>query len=215
MKKSTILIIVLVILLIISFGTIMYLNKQLNEQKDKKVSISDAQNFKEEYEKLNNVQNSIGEIYNEVSIDKENPIVYVTLEKLSNIIDSEEEAYIYISSSTCPYCRTTVETLLKVAKDLNIKKIYYYDGFKQESSEESTKILTYIEEKGVDLIDSNGQKRWGIPLVLKIKNGQVISKVRGATYQLNEGQSKYDSLTEEQKKQVYDRYYEELTKESN
>ena len=64
-----------------------------------------------------------------------------------------------------------------------------------------------------DLVDSNGQKRWGIPLVLKIKNGQVISKVRGVTYQLNEGQSKYDSLTEKQKKQVYDRYYEALTVE--
>ena len=152
-EKNTILIIVLIILLIISFGTIIYLNKQLNDQKNKTIvvkdSSEDAQNFKEEYEKLNNVQNSIGETYNEVSIDKENPIVYVTLEKLSNIIDSEEEAYIYISSSTCPYCRTTIETLLKVAKDLNIKKIYYYDGFKQESSEESTKILTYIEDKGV------------------------------------------------------------------
>lgn len=215
--KKNIIIIFLIILLAISFGIIMNLRRQISILNNKvtvennKINTeTDAQKFKYEYEKLNNTKTSDGESYAEVNIDIDNPIIYVTLEELVNTIDSEEETYIYISSSSCPYCRATVEILLEVAKDLNIKKIYYYDGFKQENSEQYDNLLSKLEEKGMDFINDNEQKRWGLPLVLKTKNGNIISKIRGVSYQLNEGQSRYDSLTEEQKKLVYNRYYESL-----
>lgn len=215
MKKSTILIIFLIILLAISFGIILKLNNQLNEQKNKTIvessGKSDAQKFKEEYEKINGRKTSDNETYNELNINENNPMVYISLEELVDIINTENEAYIYISSSFCPYCRATVETLLNVAKDLNIDKIYYYDDTKQSQSDQYDNMLEKLEEKGVNFINKDGKRKWGVPLILKIKNGQVISETRGTSYQLNEGQSKYDSLTEDQKKQVYDRYYEALT----
>lgn len=217
MKKSTILIIFLIILVAISFGIILKLNNQLNETKNKTIvessSKSDAQKFKEEYEKINGGKTSDNETYNELNIDENNPMVYISLEELVDIINTENEAYVYISSSFCPYCRATVETLLNVAKDLNINKIYYYDDTKQNPSDQYDNMLEKLEEKGVNFINKDGQRKWGVPLVLKAKNGQVISETRGTSYQLNEGQSKYDSLTEDQKKQVYDRYYEALTVE--
>lgn len=215
MKKSTILIIFLIILLAISFGIILKLNNQLNEQKNKTIvessGKSDAQKFKEEYEKINGRKTSDNETYNELNINENNPMVYISLEELVDIINTENEAYIYISSSFCPYCRATVETLLNVAKDLNIDKIYYYDDTKQSQSDQYDNMLEKLEEKGVNFINKDGKRKWGVPLILKTKNGQVISETRGTSYQLNEGQSKYDSLTEDQKKQVYDRYYEALT----
>ena len=67
-----------------------------------------------------------------------------------------------------------------------------------------------LASKGVVTKEDDGKMRWGIPLVLKIKNGEIVSTTRGVTYSLNEGQSKNDELTEEQKKSVYDRYYEAL-----
>lgn len=217
MKKSTILIIFLIILLAISFGIILKLNNQLNEQKNKTIvessGKSDAQKFKEEYEKINYGKTSDNETYNELNINENNPMVYISLEELVDIINTENEAYIYISSSFCPYCRATVETLLNVAKDLNIDKIYYYDDTKQSQSDQYDNMLEKLEEKGVNFINKDGKRKWGVPLILKAKNGQVISETRGTSYQLNEGQSKYDSLTEDQKKQVYDRYYEALTVE--
>ena len=217
MKKSTILIIFLIILVAISFGIILKLNNQLNETKNKTIvessSKSDAQKFKEEYEKINGGKTSDNETYNELNIDENNPMVYISLEELVDIINTENEAYVYISSSFCPYCRATVETLLNVAKDLNINKIYYYDDTKQNPSDQYDNMLEKLEKKGVNFINKDGQRKWGVPLVLKAKNGQVISETRGTSYQLNEGQSKYDSLTEDQKKQVYDRYYEALTVE--
>ena len=213
MKKSTILIIFLIILVAISFGIILKLNNQLNETKNKTIvessSKSDAQKFKEEYEKINGGKTSDNETYNELNIDENNPMVYISLEELVDIINTENEAYVYISSSFCPYCRATVETLLNVAKDLNIN----YDDTKQNPSDQYDNMLEKLEEKGVNFINKDGQRKWGVPLVLKAKNGQVISETRGTSYQLNEGQSKYDSLTEDQKKQVYDRYYEALTVE--
>ncbi len=217
MKKSTILIIFLIILVAISFEIILKLNNQLNETKNKTIvessSKSDAQKFKEEYEKINGGKTSDNETYNELNIDENNPMVYISLEELVDIINTENEAYVYISSSFCPYCRATVETLLNVVKDLNINKIYYYDDTKQNPSDQYDNMLEKLEEKGVNFINKDGQRKWGVPLILKAKNGQVISETRGTSYQLNEGQSKYDSLTEEQKKQVYDRYYEALTVE--
>ena len=217
MKKSTILIIFLMILVAISFGIILKLNNQLNETKNKTIvesnGKSDAQKFKEEYEKINGEKTSDNETYNELNIDENNPMVYISLEELVDIINTENEAYVYISSSFCPYCRATVETLLNVAKDLNINKIYYYDDTKQNPSDQYDNMLEKLEEKGVNFINKDGQRKWGVPLVLKAKNGQVISETRGTSYQLNEGQSKYDSLTDEQKKLVYDRYYEGLTVE--
>lgn len=217
MKKSTILIIFLIILVAISFGIILKLNNQLNETKNKTIvessSKSDAQKFKEEYEKINGGKTSDNETYNELNIDENNPMVYISLEELVDIINTENEAYVYISSSFCPYCRATVETLLNVVKDLNINKIYYYDDTKQNPSDQYDNMLEKLEKKGVNFINKDGQRKWGVPLVLKAKNGQVISETRGTSYQLNEGQSKYDSLTEKQKKQVYDRYYEALTVE--
>lgn len=215
--KKNIIIISLIIIVVICFGIIINLNNKLNEKKNttiiKSSAENDAQKFKEEYEKLNGQKSSDGETYNTLNIDKDNPIEYISLEELADIINAEKESYIYISSSFCPFCRVTVETLLNVAKDLNIKKIYYYDDSKQERIEQYDNILEQLEEKGVNFINRDGEKKWGVPLVLKVKNGQVISETRGTSYELNEGQSKYDSLTDEQKKIVYDRYYEALSME--
>lgn len=54
------------------------------------------------------------------------------------------------------------------------------------------------------------KKSFGMLLVLKVKNAEIVSTVRGSSYNLNENQSEYDILTEEQRKDVYNRYYDNL-----
>ncbi len=220
MKKNKIVIIILAILLIISIVVIAMLMGKKNNQgndnnKDNNISdenvTSDAVEFKTAYEKVNGTEASAEEKYLEINVSEDNPIKYVTLKELVDVLDSDETAYVYISSPTCPYCRATVETLFEVAKALDIKKIYYYENSKERKVEENeSQLMEELASKGVVTKEDDGKMRWGIPLVLKIKNGEIVSTTRGVTYSLNEGQSKNDELTEEQKKSVYDRYYEAL-----
>ena len=220
MKKNKIVIIILAILLIISIVVIAMLMGKKNNQgndnnKDNNISdenvTSDAVEFKTAYEKVNGTEASAEEKYLEINVIEDNPIKYVTLKELVDVLDSDETAYVYISSPTCPYCRATVETLFKVAKALDIKKIYYYENSKERKVEENeSQLMEELASKGIVTKEDDGKMRWGIPLVLKIKNGEIVSTTRGVTYSLNEGQSKHDELTEEQKKSVYDRYYEAL-----
>ena len=221
MKKKEMFIIILIMLLIISGIIIIRLENKLKKNNSEKITennnigndiSNDAVKFKYEYEVLNDTKTASGENYTTVNIDINNPIKYVTLNELNNIIENEE-GYIYISSPSCPFCRATVETLLQVAKELKIDTIYYYDAFKENNEENYDEIMAKLKDKELVTINESGNKTCGIPLVLKTKNGKVISKIRGASYQLNEGQSKYDSLTDEQKKLVYDRYYYGLTVE--
>ena len=220
MKKNKIVIVILAILLIISIVVIAMLMGKKNNQgndnnKDNNISdenvTSDAVEFKTAYEKVNGSEASAEEKYLEINVSEDNPIKYVTLKELVDVLDSDETAYVYISSPTCPYCRATVETLFEVAKALDIKKIYYYENSKERKVEENeSQLMEELASKGVVTKEDDGKMRWGIPLVLKIKNGEIVSTTRGVTYSLNEGQSKNDELTEEQKKSVYDRYYEAL-----
>lgn len=205
-NKKEIIIIILIILLCISGGIIIKLVNELNSDKLNEVN-KDAIRFKEEFEKYNGLKSSSDNIYNEVNLPTDSTIVYISLKDIVNIIENED-AYIYISSPTCPYCMATVEILIEVAKELNIEKIYYYDNSNEVVTDEYNEIMEKLQEKNIVSENSQGTKIFGIPLLLKVSNGEIISKVRGVSYKLTENQSVYDELNEEQKKLVYDRYYQ-------
>ena len=65
-----------------------------------------------------------------------------------------------------------------------------------------------LQEKNIVSENSQGIKIFGIPLLLKVSDGKIISKVRGVSYKLSENQSAYDDLNDEQRKLVYDKYYQ-------
>lgn len=172
----------------------------------------DSKRFKEEYEALNNTAiEEGGTKYNTVNISEENPIVYVDLEQLVNVINNEEKSYIFISSPTCAYCRAIVATLFEVTKNLGIEKLYYFDTKLAMNYEDETKkqeLLDQLVEKNIITKNSQGNVSWQMPLVLKTQSGNILAKrigISGVT--LNEGQNQYSDLTEEQKQKVYEIYY--------
>lgn len=205
-NKKGIIIIILIILLCISVGIIIKLLSERNTNKLNEVN-KDAIRFKEEFEKYNGVKSLSDNSYNVVNLPTDSPIVYINLKDIDNIIENED-AYIYISSPTCPYCRATVETLIDVAKELKIGKIYYYDNSNETVTEEYNEIMEKLQEKNIVSENSQGVKIFGIPLLLKVSDGKIISKVRGVSYKLSENQSAYDDLNDEQRKLVYDKYYQ-------
>lgn len=216
-KIIIILLIVFIVMLIINsiLSVIIVLNQKnknkVTKEENKKETTLNSLQFKIDYEKLNGTRvGETEEIYKEVNIDEYNPIKYVNLEELVEIVNNQD-AYIYISSTRCPYCRSTIEELLKVVKDLNIETLYYYDPSSYEKSDRYDELIQQLVDKDIVMINEEGNKRWGTPLVIKTKQGIAEEVIRGVTYKLNEGQSIHDDLTDEQKEIVYNNYYEKLS----
>lgn len=224
MKKKVALIITAVILLI---GVIVVLLVNVNK------ASADAVKFKEEYEALNGtIRQSDGATYSSIDVPNNNPIKYIDAKETLEIL-KKDEAIIYVGAAWCPWCRNVVNVLFDVAKVYKVKTIYYLtlddekdtyevqDGKLVKTKEGSRyyyKLLDeldkYLEEYIIK--DENGksydtgEKRIYMPYVLAIKNGKVISDKVG-TVELNEGQTKYDLLTESQYEELY-KIYEEMFK---
>ena len=98
-----------------------------NNKEPNNVENTNAIKFKEEYEALNGQENASGKAYREVSIPSDNPFVYATPQEVIEMMDNKETFAVYFGFKSCPWCRSVIENLIKVAKDLNIKKIYYID----------------------------------------------------------------------------------------
>ena len=187
--------------------------------------MSDNILFKEEYESLNNNDN-----YRSVSIDKDNPMVYITDENLCEKIENKEDMVVYFGFSKCPWCRSIIETLIEVSQDLDIDKIYYLDIYDlrdtkiidddgniktiKEGSESYLKILDLLSEYLTDYkVDGKVVgKRIYAPNILVIKNGNIEGIETGVSELLTDSKGE---LTAEIKKDSYDKIYTLLQKYIN
>lgn len=224
-NKIGIIICSIVVVMIVVLGTIIIPNI-----KKEPVNNSDAVKFKEEYESLNNtIRESDGARYGSITINEDNPFVYINATEALDILSSKQ-AIIYIGAAWCPWCRNAVPVMSDVAKDLNIDTIYYLNLDDEKSnfivddeklvetnhgSDSYYKLLDALSDHLRDyvLTDANGnkydtkEKRIYIPYVITIKNGEILQE-HLSTVDLNENQTKYDSLTDDQYKQLYDIYHE-------
>ncbi len=212
-----------IILFVILVGTcIWFLNRER--------IVTDAKKFKAEYEKLNGtVRESDGQKYGTITIDENNPIKYIDVKDAIEVLDSKQ-AIMYIGAPWCPWCRNAIPVLFEVAKKYDINTIYYVelddvkssfeivDGHLKKTREGTkeyyalldklkSRLNEYVLQEGKNIYHT-GEKRIYMPYVLSIKDGKVVGDKVG-TVSLDEGQSKYEELTEKQSLQLY-KEYEEL-----
>jgi thiol-disulfide isomerase/thioredoxin len=177
------------------------------EQKSKATEASLA--FKEDYEKLNGKENKSGKVHRTVSIDEANPYVEVSADEIVKKIENKETFYVYFGSTLCPWCRSTIESAIKVAKEKNIETIYYVDVWDdegkeilrdklevdkkgkvtkvQEGTEAYKKLLEYFDAflRNYDLADSKGnavesnEKRIYAPNYMYVVNGEIKKLTNG------------------------------------
>ncbi len=228
MNKKKVIILVIVFALVLALGIGGYFLLFKNEKNE------DALRFKTEYESLNDtVRESDGEKYNNVSIDENNPIKYVTVDEAIKLLDSKK-AIIYVGANWCPWCRNSLEPMLDVASKLGIKTIYYLeldddksnyeikDGeVKQinKGSESYYELLDKLNDylRDYELTDSEGktystnEKRIYMPFFITVKNGGIVD-AKGISRELEEGQNKYSEMTEKQYNDLYDNFYETFGK---
>ena len=94
------------------------------------------------------------------------------------------------------------------------KKLYYYDletGMNGIDETIRQDLINQLIDKGFVTKREDGSESWRIPLIAKTRAGEVLVKNIGTSISYKEGQSKYAELTEEQKQELYNNYYELLS----
>ena len=91
--------------------------------------------FKEEYEALNGQVNAAGKEHRTISIPADNPYVKVTAKDIVDKINNGETFYVYFGDPLCPWCRSVLEKSIEVAKQNNVKTIYYVKVWDEEGNE--------------------------------------------------------------------------------
>lgn len=189
---------------------------------------TDAMKFKEEYEGVNGKVNEHTKKENrELDISKDNPFVYATAEDIVKRIDNKETFIVYFGFAECPWCRSVIEQLIKVAEDKNVEKIYYVDVLNirdvreigedgeikttTEGSKGYMDLLTRLDNVLEDYTLTNeneeeisaGEKRIYAPNVVAISRGQAIQLETGISPKLTDP---YSKLTDNIKKYAYNKF---------
>lgn len=121
---------ILMLLTVVIFG-ITGCNKTSKEENDSKYALE----FKEEYEALNGKINKNGKEHRTIIVSEDNPYIKVTPEEIVEKIENKETFYLYVGDPLCPWCRSVIEKSIEVAKEKNVKKIYYIDIWDDEGNE--------------------------------------------------------------------------------
>lgn len=138
MKKMYLLLVVLVILTLI----IGYSRKN-----------SDSLKFKTDYESLNGTKTSNNTKYREITIDKNNPIVYSSFKEVSEKIKNKEDFIVYVGFSACPWCRSVIPYVLEEAKENKIDKIYYINVREDNTRESDLRGYFKLDDDGNVVVD--------------------------------------------------------------
>lgn len=215
-KKNKIILISLIILTILVVGLCIY---SLINKKD--TILSDAEKFRSEYMNLNDKVNEDNQkSYINVIISETNTVKYASEEDVINIL-KDGTGVIYFGFSKCPWCRSLVPSLTKVAEELN-ETIYYLDILDIRSSFEISEeklnkikdgsknyyeILKLLDNELEEfyLEDTSGnkydtlEKRLYAPTLVAIKDGEVTSFHVGT---VDTQESGYDKLTDDETKEL-------------
>lgn len=165
---------------------------------------SDGEKFKAEYEALNNENVNI-------NISKNNPIKYVTLDEVFDIIQNKT-GVIYFGFPGCPWCRNMIPVLFEAAKNNNIDTIYYFNprDIRKSDNEDYNKLKEILNEYLSE--DENGQKVLYVPDVYFIKDGKIVGHHLGT---VDSQEDPTISLTEEAKNELLDIFNELFEKIRN
>lgn len=211
------------LLIFISIFIVLFLSTACNQN-----NANDALKFKKEYESLNNKKTKNGEnVYRSITIRKNNPFVYKEAKDIVKMIENKESFIVYFGFPTCPWCRSVLEQLDKVSKDLKYEKIYYVNildirdtleldennkvVITKKGTHSYYKLLKMLDEvlDNYSLTDSNGkeidtkEKRIYAPNIVAISKGKAKQLETGISKKQTDA---YMKLTDEMKKETYNHF---------
>lgn len=227
-KKMFLGILLLLFMFMIFVGIIAFRDK-----KEENSMNTDAINFKNEYESLNNVVNDkSGKTIKEISIDTNNPVDILTEEETVSLLENGT-GILYFGFPDCPWCRSMLPVLLKTLSNMSIDKLYYLnvknmrdtlslgEKNKVEVKEEGTKGYYKILELLDDVLEpyyltsedgkriDTKEKRLYAPTVVAVKEGKIVDIHVGT---VDSQESGYDDLSIEQQEELSNRFMELVRK---
>ena len=189
-----------------------------------KITNKDAIKFKEEYENLNGKTNENSKKkYRTVKIDSKNKIVYSNAKEVLKMMEEKKSFVVYFGFDSCPWCRSVVENVSKISKELD-EDIYYVDvkeirdvyELDDENKPELTKegdknylklikkLDSVLKEYTLTTDDDNevkaGEKRIYAPNIVSIIDGSAKELTTGLSDNQTDG---YITLTDEMKQESY------------
>ena len=189
-----------------------------------KITNKDAIKFKEEYENLNGKTNENSKKkYRTVKIDSKNKIVYSSVKEVLKMMEEKKSFVVYFGFDSCPWCRSVVENVSKISKELD-EDIYYVDvkeirdvyELDDENKPELTKegdknylklikkLDSVLKEYTLTTDDDNevkvGEKRIYAPNIVSIIDGSAKELTTGLSDKQTDG---YMTLTDEMKQESY------------
>ncbi len=209
-----------ILLIVVVVGGLMLLTRE--------GKVTDGEKFKSEYEALNNtVRKSDGATYGAMDIDKDNPIKYVSAKEAIEVLKSDS-AIMYIGAPWCPWCRNAVPVLFELAKKNEVETIYYVELDDIKSTYEvkngsllktkagtddyyefldafGDRLSNYVLKDDEGKEYDTGEKRVYMPYVVAVHDGEIVGDKVG-TVTLDDGQDKYDKLTDEQHDELMKEY---------
>ena len=180
-KKNRTTMIIIILFLFIGFFVIYIFNELLqeNDQPEPNIEITDAINFKNEYEDINDYDSSTE--LKVLEIPDINPMKSITIEELIKKLDNQETFILYVGSPTSAWCRTMIMPMISTAKEMEISTIYYLSVKEIKSSYELDS-----KNKVVEIVEGSTQYK---DLVNRFDN--VLDYYPALAYKNKKGKLKY------------------------
>ncbi len=208
----------LILLIILTVGVVAFCIYSILVKNN--IEESDAMKFRNEYMELNDKIATGDQTYVNVSISENNTVKYVSLKEAIDLMKSGK-GIIYFGFPTCPWCRSLVSPLTKIAEDKK-ETIYYVDikdvrsafiledgksnKIKDGTAEyyELLELLNgYLEDFILEDEAGNkfktGETRLYAPTIVAFKEGSVTGFHEGT---IESQKSGYDKLNNDQTKEL-------------
>lgn len=135
-------------------------------------------------------------------VEENNIYKYATFDNIVDIIKGGS-GIIYLGFPTCPWCKEATPVLNEVAKEKNVKEIFYFNhrDIRNNNTDEYQELVELLSNFLTE--DEEGNKRIYAPTVIFVQNGNIKGINEGTV----EGHDAHErTMTEEEKsklKQIY------------
>jgi predicted bacteriocin transport accessory protein len=115
------------------------------------------------------------------SVSKDNVFVYKTAKEIIEILE-KGTGVVYLGFPECAWCQAYTPMLNDVAKQIGVKKIYYFD-IKEDRTNNTSDYKKIVSLLGDNLAnDEEGNKRIYVPDVTFVKDGVIIGHNNETSY---------------------------------
>ena len=104
----------------------------------------------------------------------DNVFVYKDIDEIIKILE-HGTGVVYLGFPECPWCKAYVVYLNEVAKENDVKEIYYYNILeaRKNNTDEYKKIVNILSD--YLQYDDEGNKRVYVPSVIGVNDGEIVS----------------------------------------